>query len=446
MKKRKIVLIGAGSSVFTQGLIADFINSRDTFPSLEIGLVDIDEAALDSITKLVKKMVSAKGAEIEIHASTNRKDLLPGADVVVTTIAVGGRRAWEADVFIPRKYGIYQPVGDTTMPGGISRAQRMIPVMLEIAKDVKELCPNALFFNYSNPMTAICAAIHKQLDMNVIGLCHGVIHVEHYLARFLGRELSDLKSLGVGLNHLTFLYDIRVNGEDAKPLLLEEFHRQVKGKATKSGNPHYSDNPFSWSFFERFGLFPAVLDRHVVEFFPERFSSGDYYGKKLGVDAISFENVIAEGDQVYETMHEIAAGKRNINEHLFERSEGEHEQLVDILTSLYRDERKVFSVNLPNNGAIPNLPKHAVLELPAVAAASGFKPLFLADFPEIGASFIRKRLNVVDLTVEAALTGDFSLFVEALLADGSIRTEEAAKKLAKELLDAHQDYLPQYFN
>lgn len=361
MMKRKIVLIGAGSAVFTQGLVADFISSREDFPSLEIGLVDNDEVALDSITKLVKKMVSAKGAEIKIHASTNRKDLLPGVDVVVTTIAVGGRRAWEADVFIPRKYGIYQPVGDTTMPGGISRAQRMIPIMLEIANDVKEIWPNALFFNYSNPMTAICAAIQKQMDMNVIGLCHGVIHVEQYLARFLGRELSEMKSLGVGLNHLTFLYDIRVNGEDAKPLLLAELHRQKKSEAEKpnSGTPHYSDNPFSWSFFERFGLFPAVLDRHVVEFFPERFSSGDYYGKKLGVDAISFENVIADGDRVYEAMHEIAAGKRHINEHFFDRTEGEHEQLVDILNSLYRDERNVFSVNLPNNGAIPNLPNHA---------------------------------------------------------------------------------------
>jgi alpha-galactosidase len=440
----KIVLIGAGSSVFTQGLVADFITSGKDFYPLEIGLVDIDEKALDSITKLTKKMVDEKETDIQILSSTDRRELLPDADVVVTTIAVGGRRAWEDDVFIPRKYGIYQPVGDTTMPGGISRAQRMIPVMLEIARDIKELCPNAYFFNYSNPMTAICAAIQKELGMNVIGLCHGVIHVEQYLARFLGKKLSEVKSLGVGLNHLTFLYDIRVNGEDAKPLLIEKLHQQQKGDS--NAKPHFSNNPFSWSFFEKYQVFPAVLDRHVVEFFPERFASGDYYGKKLGVEAISFENVIADGDRIYKEMHEMASGKRELNHHLFERSEGEHEQLVDILHSIYRDERKIFSVNMPNNGAIPNLPKHAVLELPAVASAGGFKPLYLEDYPSIAASFIRKRLTVVDLTVEAALTGDVSLFVEALLADGSVQTEAAARKLAHELLEAHRKHLPQYFS
>ncbi|PLS05358.1 family 4 glycosyl hydrolase [Neobacillus cucumis] len=441
MKKRKIVLIGAGSSVFTQGLVADFITSGKDFAPLEIGLVDIDEKALDSITKLTKKMVEVKAADMEIHSSVDRRELLPNADVVITTIAVGGRRAWEDDVFIPRKYGIYQPVGDTTMPGGISRAQRMIPVMLEIARDIQELCPNAYFFNYSNPMTAICAAIHKELGMNVIGLCHGVIHVEQYLARYLGRKLSEVKSIGVGLNHLTFLYDIRVSGEDAKQLLIERYYELQKKETLQ-----YADNPFSWTFFEKYKMFPAVLDRHVVEFFPERFASGDYYGKKLGVEAISFEDVIADGDRIYEEMHEMADGRRELNHHLFKRSDGEHEQLVDILHSLYFDERKIFSVNMPNNGAIPNLPRHAVLELPAVAAAGGFKPLYLPDYPSIAASFIRKRLTVVDLTVEAALTGDVSLFVEALLADGSVQTEGAALRLAHELLEANREHLPQYFS
>lgn len=447
MKKKKIVLIGAGSSVFTQGLVADFINSSKDFSPLLIGLVDIDEKALDSITTLTKRMVESKQAGIEISSSTNRRELLPNADVVIVTVAVGGRRAWEDDVFIPRKYGIYQPVGDTTMPGGISRAQRMIPVMIEIAKDVKELCPNAYFFNYSNPMTAICTAIRKQLDMNVIGLCHGVIHVEQYLAKFLGRTFSEVKSLGVGLNHLTFLYDIRVNGEDAKPLINQKLQRQKNAEMKAiSGSPHYSDNPFSWDIYERFGVFPAVLDRHVVEFFPERFATGDYYGKQLGANAIPFEPVIADGDRIFEEMHEMAAGIRELDLSLFDRSEGEHEQLVDILNSLYKDERKIFSVNLPNHGAIPNLPHHAVLELPAVATASGFRPLYLTDFPDMAATIIRKRLTVVDLTVEAALTGDFSFFVEALLADGSVQTEAAAKRLANELLEAQRDYLPQYFN
>jgi alpha-galactosidase len=444
----KIVLIGAGSSVFTQGLIADFIQLKEEFEPLEIALVDIDQKALDSITNLSKKMINSKGANIKITSYLNRRKALPEADVVVTTVAVGGRRAWENDVLIPRKYGIFQPVGDTTMPGGISRAQRMIPVMLEIARDVKEICPQAYFFNYSNPMTAICQAIKKALDINVIGLCHGFIHVEHYLAKFLEVPKSQLSALGVGINHLTYMYDIRVNGVDAKEMLNDKLQKQKYNSDNlqkDDGVLDYRDNPFSWSIYEKFGVFPAVLDRHVVEFFPERFATGDYHGKKLGINAFSFEAVISDGDRTYEEMHEIANGTRELNYDLFNRTEGEHEQLVDILRSLYRNDRNIFSINMKNNGAVSNLPNHAVLELPAVASGRGFIPLHITDFPDMIASIIRKKLTVIDLTVEAALTGNFSLFVEALLADGSIRTEEKAINLANDLLQSHRKYLPQYF-
>jgi alpha-galactosidase len=459
MKRKKIVLIGAGSAVFTQGLIADFIMKKD-FGPWEIGLVDTDPLALESITLLSKSMVKEKAADIIIRSSVDRCELLPSADVVVTTIAVGGRRAWEDDVWIPRKYGIYQPVGDTTMPGGISRALRMIPPMLEIAEDIKRLCPDAYFFNYSNPMTAICAAIREYAAVPVIGLCHGVIHVEQYLARFLGVEPAAVRSLGVGLNHLTFLYDLRIKGDNAwhavndilqqqkseigpeKPSadIFEEMGEKEKTK------PHFGDNPFSWSIYERYGVFPAVLDRHVVEFFPERFASGGYYGLTLGVDAFSFEEVIRHGDQVHEEMHEQAKGLKALNHQLFERSPGEHEQLIDILQSLYYDERQVFSVNMPNKGAVANLPDHAILELPAVAAGRGFHPLHISDFPELPASIIRKRISVVDLTIKAAITGNRNLFVEALLADGSVTDEQKALALANDLLEAHRQYLPQFFD
>ena len=174
---KKLVLIGAGSAMFTQGLVADMILSPDLGP-WELGLVDIDPQALETTEGLSRQMISARGSEISLNASTDRCNVLPGADIVVSTIGVGGRRAWETDVFIPRKYGIYQPVGDSVMPGGISRAMRMIPALVDIAQDVKSLCPEALFINYANPMTANCWAIRKATGVPVVGLCHGVFHVE----------------------------------------------------------------------------------------------------------------------------------------------------------------------------------------------------------------------------------------------------------------------------
>ncbi|MCU0489591.1 MAG: alpha-glucosidase/alpha-galactosidase, partial [Anaerolineales bacterium] len=182
--RKKIVLIGAGSAMFTQGLVADLINSHKNW---KLGLVDIDPQALKVAEGLSRKMIEATRADIQVEASLERKDLLPGADVVVTTIGVGGRRAWEADVYIPRKYGIYQPVGDTTMAGGISRALRLVPAMVDIARDVQRLCPQALFINYANPMSVICWAVRQATGAEIIGLCIGVYEVIHELADFIGK-------------------------------------------------------------------------------------------------------------------------------------------------------------------------------------------------------------------------------------------------------------------
>ena len=455
---KKIVLIGAGSAMFTQGLVADLILSPDLGP-WELGLVDIDPAALETAEGLSRRMVAARGGAIAIQASTDRRDLLPGAEVVVTTVGVGGRRGWELDVFIPRKYGVYQPVGDTVMPGGISRAMRMIPALVDIAQDVQALCPQALFINYSNPMTANCWAIRRATGMPVVGLCHGVFHVERQLAQFIGAPPQEVTSLFAGLNHLTFIFDLRWRGRDAWPLVRarlaqergQPFDPALWGEyfaemSVTGDDFKAADNPFSWSLFETYGAYPAVNDRHVTEFFPERFPQGKYYGKILGVDAFSFEGTIAWGDQIYADMRAQALGQQPLDERVFEWAEGEHEQLLNILRSIERDERRVFSVNLPNRGAAPNLPDDAILELPAAATATGLRPLQILDFPDPLAAIVGRKLTAASLTVEAALTGDRKLFVEALLTDGAVTDPAVARQMADELLEAHRQYLPNFFD
>ena len=448
----KIVLIGAGSAVFTRGLVADLILLRELGP-WELGLVDIDVTALETAEGLSRKMVESQGADVKIAASTDRRDLLPGADVVVTTIGVGGRRAWETDVEIPRKYGVYQPVGDSILPGGISRAMRVIPQLVEIARDVQALCPQAWFFNYANPMTSNCWAIREATGLPVVGLCHGLFHVERQLAEFLEIPAEELTSLYVGLNHLTFIYDLRHNGRDMWPAVREKLARE---KVSSNGQGKYlgqtfaedfaaADNPFSWSIFEAYGAYPAVNDRHVVEFFPESFPKGDYYGLTLGVDAFSHAEIVAWGDERYAAMRRQALGEESLDESVFQRSAGEHEQLLYILRSIGRDERKVFSVNMPNRGAVPNLPADAVLEMPAAATATGLRPLQMLDFPDRLAALVTRRLASVRATVEAALTGDRGLFIEALLLDGAVTNRAVAEKMGEELLVAHKHHLPQFF-
>lgn len=455
MARHKLVLIGAGSTVFTQRLVSDLILSDDP-ARWELALVDIDAEVLELVHRLVEKMLSASGANISVSATTDRREALPGADTVVTTIAVGGRRGWEQDVRVPRQFGIYQPVGDTVMPGGISRAMRMIPQMTAIAEDVARLCPDADFFNYSNPMTAICQAVRKATGVPLVGLCHGVHHVEGQLARFLEVEPGSLSSFGVGINHLTFLLNLYHRGEDAWPAVRAKLAEQRQSlwseieQKTEFPNivldrpPRFSDDPFSWTFFERYGAFPAVMDRHVSEFFPERFPGGKYYGKTLGVDAFPIDLRIAQGDDIFAEMKRLALSKDPLPDDFFERVPGEHEQLLEIIDSRERDLRSVYSINVPNGGSVPNLPADAVLELPVSATARGFSALSAGPLPAPLAGILLRRLTAIEITVEAALQGSRELFVEALLADGAVEDLTTAAKLADGLIDAHREHLPQF--
>ncbi len=449
--KKRIVLLGAGSAVFTKGLVADLILAPQQGP-WELALVDIDPSALEAAEQLARRMVEMRGADVSIEAATDRRDVLAGADVVIATIGVGGRRGWEQDVFIPRKYGIFQPVGDSMLPGGISRAMRMIPALVDVAEDVKRLAPQTRFVNYSNPMTANCMAIIQATGVPVMGLCHGAFRVEHELADLIGAPHSEVSSIAVGLNHLTFFYDFRWKGQDAWPLVRERLARERDlpfdpesfGK-TFPRRMTTRTNPFSWSLFEQYGAYPSANDRHVTEFFPERFPHGQYYGRTLGVDAFSFEHIIAWGDERYAAMRAQALGEQPLDTGVFERAVGEHEQLLEILDAIERDTRRIFFVNLPNHGAAPNLPYDAVLEMPAVATAGGLRPMQYPDFPAPLAAVITRKLASIQLTVEAALTGSRALFVEALLADGAVTDPDVARRMGEELLEAHRPYLPQFF-
>jgi len=439
----KIVLIGAGSAVFTCGLVADILE-RDW--ECDLALVDIDPEALHVAERLVQKMIEARQAPVRLSASTDRRDVLPGATVVICTIAVGGRRAWEKDVFIPRKYGIFQPVGDTVGPGGTSRALRMIPSMVAIAEDVLNLCPDALFFNYSNPMTAVCRAVRRATGANLLGLCHGAYHVgATYLPRVLGARPEEVRYTAVGINHLTWFTEVRVNDRDAMPKL-REIARQGREAARLEEAPEpYQNNRLSWQLLELFGAFPAVLDRHVCEFFPHMFCRKEaFFGKTLGVDVFRFEDTIARGDAKFARMKADALSTAPLPTSYFERSGGEHEQVIDIIQSIRSDDGALYFVNLPNCGQAPNLPEHSIVEAPAMATAAGLKRIAQPPLPPGLAGALATRLQWVETVVEAALTGNRDLVCQALVLDGACSSIEQARDLTNELLDAHREHLPQF--
>jgi alpha-galactosidase len=450
-ERKALVLIGAGSAVFTRGLLADLISAPDLGP-WELRLVDVNPEALRVTVRLAERMVAARSEQerIAVTGTTERAEALPGAHVVICSVGVGGRPAWLRDWQIAADFGVFQPVGDSVMPGGISRALRTIPVMVDVARDVAALAPDALFFNYGNPMTANVQAMSRFHE--VVGLCHGLGHVHRDLAAIIGAPFEETSVLYCGLNHLTWIYDFRWNGRDAWPLLREELARQRAagldpgqvGRIFNEGAA-WAHNPFSFSLFDVYGAYPSASDRHVTEFFPERFrGEGSYYGKTLGVDAFPLPEILEWGEERYQRMRREAEGEQALDAGTFERSSGDQEELIDILRSIMRDARRISSVNVPNTGYVPNLPAGAVLEIPGVATARGLRPLSVPDFPDTLAAIVERRLASVTLTIEAALRGDRDLAVEAMLADGAVTEPGTAAALVDRYLAEQARHLPNF--
>jgi alpha-galactosidase len=453
----KIVLIGAGSAMFTRGVVRDLMTHG---MHADLALVDIDPVALDVAYGLATKMVTARNAPLRVSATLDRREVLKGATIVIVTIGVGKRRAWEQDVFVPRKYGLNYPVGDSVGPGGTSRALRMIPAMVAIARDVLELCPDALFFNYANPMSANCRAVHKATGAPMVGLCHGTWDTVSYLARELGVQRSDLTTTAIGINHCTWFVNVLCKGEDAMPALHRRareilapvntaFEAYIKNGTPmpSSGSPFESsfNHPFSWQCLEWFGAFPAPLDRHVTEFFPQFFRDGRYYGKLLGKDEFTFEGTIAVGDRIYEEMSVAAHDEKPLSDEYFEKLGGEHEQVLDIIEAIRSNQPRLFYTNLPNTGQIPNLPLGVVVEAPAVTDERGLHALVQAPLPTGVAGALATRFQWVEATVEAALETNPAArrekFIQALILDGCVARPDQAAALADDLLEVQKAYL-----
>ena len=432
--RRKIVLVGAGSAVFTKGLVLDIIERREE--QWHIALVDTDERVLRIIERVCRKMIAQTGSDTELSASANRCDVLAGADYVVSTIGVGGRRAWEQDVFIPRKYGVYQPVGDTVGPGGVSRAMRMIPQLVDIANDVKKLCPKATFISYSNPMTMNCMAVRRATGVPVVGLCHGVKNGVRRVAKFVGVPHEEIHFTACGLNHMVFCYHMRRNGEDFFPAFIRRLD-EVAPEGRSIGQ-------LTESFIRRNHTYVVSDDRHFSEFVPATTGKGAYFGKTLGVESFSFEGTIREGDEEFTRYESYAASDAPLPGEFFEREEGEHEQLMEMIAAMHQDKAAVFYANLPNNGALANLPDCTVIERPALFSGSGIQPVQLTDFPAFLLPAMMRYAAIYEVAVEAALKGDRKL-LEVAVEEATLPIgREAVHKMTEELLAAQGAYLPQF--
>ncbi|MBC8228849.1 hypothetical protein H8E77_04790, partial [bacterium] len=376
-----------------------------------------------------KSMARHAGADVNIESSTDRCELLPGTDYVIQTIAIGGKSAWEKDLDIPKKYGIIQPVGDSVGPGGVLRAFRILPVVVDICRDMEELCPDAWLLNYSNPNSCVVTAAHQYSKIKVIGLCHGLMGTQSALAGYLGVPFDETRVLAAGVNHLNWILEFRVGDKDGLQM--------VKDKMQKGGP---ENDPFKVTFmlFDIYGAIPAPGDRHVAEFFSYFLNQEADYGKKYG---LSLMQSYGQDQEYWAKIKQDIEEDANIDQYLQKSGE----EVIDIIVTMEGMENKVFdAVNLPNCGFVTNLPEGAILEVPAVVGPFGIRGITIGALPSGIASTLSSIIRLQQLTVDAAMTGDRNLAIQAMLADAMVPSIEIAKAMLDELIEAHAEHLPQF--
>ena len=457
----KIVCIGAGSAVFGLSNLATIVRSERLRGS-EIVLVDIDEDGLKTITALAQKMNEAWGAGMEIWSTTDRTEALPEADFVVVSVQVGPREeVWELDWQIPLKHGVRQPYAENSGPGAFAHTARNVPLILSIARDIEKLCPDAWYLNFTNPMIRLTWAVARYTPIKVVGLCHQLywayamagavladrwgldfpddfhVHTDYSNAQQLFRGIAQgyahLDMKAAGLNHFSWIYDIRdkQTGEDLYPLLrqrwLHGFRRDFE--------------PLTRELFEIFGLMPTAGDSHMGEYLAWTHDPITKPWDKYDLKLQSWAEIRQRRADRWEQARAIVAGERSVEELRDAVSEGVPE-IIEAM--IFNDNSYHPQLNLHNTGLIPNRPTDAIVEVPGVISRYGIQGIGCPPLPEGIAELCRRELALSALVVDAAVQGDRQLALQALLLDPMMNDIDRARAILDDFLLTFSEYLPQF--
>lgn len=433
----KITFIGAGSTIFAKNVLGDAMLTPSLADS-HIALYDIDEKRLresEAMLKTINKNANQNRAAIQVYH--DRKEALRDADFVVNAIQVGGYKpSTVIDFEIPKKYGLRQTIGDTMGIGGIFRTLRTLPVMLEFAREMEEVCPNAWLLNYTNPMAMLTMGVLKATSIKTVGLCHSVQVCVPELFEHLGikeqYDLADFQWKIAGINHMAFLLEITKDGED--------FYPTIRQLAEEKENPHRDSVRFE--FMKRFGYYITESSEHNAEYHPYFIKSKypeliDELGIPLDEYLTRCENQIRD----WETMREDIVDNGDLTH---KRS---REYASYIMDAIKTGNPTVIAGNVLNKGLITNLPEDVCVEVPCLVDKNGIQPTYVGALPTQLAALNRTNINVQELTVEAALTLEKDKIYQAAYLDPHLSSELSLAditKLVDDLIEAHGDYLPDY--
>lgn len=420
MKAPKIVFIGAGSMSFGTPTFGD-IFSEKKLAGATLSLVDIDPENLERMYALALAMNEASGLSLKIEKTAERRDVLAGANFVINSLAIERCDLWKQDFEIPKKYGIRHCLGENGGPGALFFTMRTLPVIMDIVRDMEELCPDAWFLNFSNPETRIVLAVNKYSKIKCIGLCHGIFMAQHDVAKILGRPEDSIEVLGAGMNHFQWLTSIRdkATGEDLYPELREK---------EASFDPAFM--PYSRKMFRYFDLYPTCSDDHLGEY--------QAYGYEAGEEGYNFEWDEKERVEMRKAIVEVVEGRDDAKGWI--RQSGE--KAVEVIISIYFNIKKnIPSAIVYNNGAIPGLPDDIAVEMPIVTDGAGVHKLMVEDLPDGVIGLLNMQVSAQRLSIRAAVEGSKELALQALLCDPVINSTIAAKGIVDELYEINRPYI-----
>ncbi|WP_273322439.1 alpha-glucosidase/alpha-galactosidase [Vallitalea guaymasensis] len=429
----KITFLGAGSTVFAKNVLGDCMLSEALRDS-HIALYDIDEKRLaesETMLKTLNKNINDGRAEIVSYK--NRKEALRDANYVVNAIQVGGYKPCTVTDFeIPKKYGLRQTIGDTLGIGGIFRGLRTIPVMLDFAEDMAEVCPKAWLLNYTNPMSILTLAMSRATDVKTVGLCHSVQACVPHLLKDLGMEKENLQWKIAGINHMAWLLEITSNGVDLYP--------EIKKLAAALETPH--DNMVRLEIMKQFGYYVTESSEHNAEYMPY-FIKDKYphFIEKYNIPLDEYPRRCVEQIANWEKQRDELT-KDNTLSHKRSNEYGSY-----IMEAMETNVPYTIGGNVMNTGLIPNLPSDCVVEVPCLVNSSGVIPCHVGELPMQLAALNKTNINVHQLTVEAALTRKKDYIYYAAMLDPHTSSElsiDDIKSMCDDLIEAHGDWLPEF--
>jgi alpha-galactosidase len=427
----KVTLVGAGSTVFAKTLIGDLLSVPE-LRDATVALMDVDPERLRTSEVVARQLVDSFGANVRVEATSDRRAALAGADYVITMFQVGGYRpATVTDFEVPKRFGLRQTIGDTLGIGGIMRGLRTIPVLVDVCRDMEEVCADALLLQYVNPMAMLCWAVARESSIRTVGLCHSVQGTARDLAADLGIPAAEVEYVCAGINHLAFYLELRHRGRDLYPDL-----RRI---AEEDREPEW--NRVRYEVFRRFGYFSTESSEHLAEYVP-------WFIKAARPELLDQFNVPLDEyprrcERQIEEWQELRASLEDGAEVTSAQSD---EYGAGIVRACETGEPFRFNGNVINGDRlVENLPEQCCVEVPCVADQRGITPESAGALPPQLAALIQTNVNVQALTVEAALTGRRDHVDHAAMLDphtGAELSLAEIHELVDALLAAHGDLIP----